>query len=87
MIEDLYEVELSDKAVDNLNELSAEIAIRIKRKVDSYLAQSPYELGKPLSHRYKGLYRYRYGDYRIVYEIIESKRTIVVIPITRVMYH
>ena len=51
---------------------------KLLRRVESYLAQSPYELGKPLTDEYKGLYRYRYGDYRIIYSIDRKNKEIVV---------
>jgi mRNA interferase RelE/StbE len=35
--------------------------------VGEYLAKDPVELGKALTGNYAGIYRYRYGDYRILY--------------------
>lgn len=44
-------------------------ALKIYNKVENYLTSMPQKLGKPFIGKYKGLYRYRYGDYKILYEI------------------
>jgi mRNA interferase RelE/StbE len=49
--------------------------------VKGYLSQDPIGLGKPLQGIFKGLYRYRYGNYRIIYTI---DRTVVMILILRI---
>lgn len=84
---DLFKVVMSGSAAADLDRLAIDVAIRIKYKIDNYLAQSPRDIGKPLSHRYKGLYKYRYGDYRIVYEIIESNKTIIINKIRSLLQH
>ena len=48
------------------------------KRIENYLVKSPKELGKLLTGEYKGLYRYRYGDYRIIYEISMSEHTITI---------
>jgi mRNA interferase RelE/StbE len=54
---------------------------KLLKKVDAYLARSPKELGKPLSGEYKGLYRYRYGDYRIIYQIYEADKQVIILKV------
>ena len=41
----------------------------ITAKVDSYLSQSPLKLGKPLRGSFRGLYKYRIGKCRVIYEV------------------
>ena len=36
-------------------------------------------LGKPLHGEFKGLYRYRYGSYRILYAIDRKENTILIL--------
>ena len=66
---------------DSLNDLDAKTALQIKKKIDTYLVQSPKHLGKPLSGIYKGMYRYRYGNYRVIYEIKSKEKIIIILKI------
>lgn len=70
-----------EEARDDLEELDTSVAIRIVKKVESHLAKDPLHLGKPLKGAFSGLYRYRIGDYRIIYEIVERE---IVIRVVRV---
>tara|TARA_B110000503_G_C7091859_1_gene389783 strand:+ start:387 stop:641 length:255 start_codon:yes stop_codon:yes gene_type:complete len=74
----MYKIKWEDKADDDLNAISPEIALRIYKKVNNYLSQSPTELGRQLVGNHKGLYRYRYSDYRILYEIDEENDLIII---------
>ncbi|WP_420266065.1 type II toxin-antitoxin system RelE family toxin [Candidatus Magnetominusculus dajiuhuensis] len=48
-------------------------------KVESYLSQSPLTLGKPLRGSFEGLYRYRIGKCRVIYEVDAEDRIITVL--------
>jgi len=74
----VYKTKWKKAADDNLEELSSDIALKIYNRVENYLISAPKELGKPLVGKYKGLYRYRCGDYRIIYEI-DSENNLVII--------
>ena len=74
----IYKVEWKEAAEDNLDELPSEIALKVHDRVESHLTQAPKQLGKALVGQYKGLYRYRYGDYRILYEIDTDNRLIII---------
>ena len=74
----IYKVEWKEAAENNLDELPSEIALKIHDRVESHLTQLPKQLGKALVGQYKGLYRYRYGDYRILYEIDVDNRLIII---------
>lgn len=73
-----YKVEWKEAAEDNLDELPSELALKIHDRIESHLVQAPKQLGKALVGQYKGLYRYRYGDYRILYEIDADNRLIII---------
>ena len=77
----MYRVFWDSQTLEDLESVSQEIAVQIVKRVDEYLAQDPEHLGKPLSSTYKGFYRYRYGDYRVIYEIIRSEKQINVLKI------
>ncbi|MBF0564990.1 MAG: type II toxin-antitoxin system RelE/ParE family toxin [Nitrospirae bacterium] len=38
-------------------------------KVENYLSQSPLKRGAPLRGAFEGLYRYRIGKCRVIYEV------------------
>lgn len=77
----MYQVAWDEGALDDLRAIDRTMAKKIIHKVENYLTKSPIELGKTLSAEYKGLYRYRYGDYRIVYQLIEKEFTIIVVKV------
>lgn len=71
-----------DKAVlQDLKLLDRTHAIKLVKKVEEYLVKAPEELGKPLVGRFKGLYRYRLGDYRVVYEINKKEVVIIIVQV------
>ena len=43
--------------------------------------EDPRKIGKALQGEYVGFWRYRFGDYRIIYEIQDGNITILVIKI------
>jgi len=77
----IYKVKWKEAAEDNLDELPSEIALKIYDRVESHLVQAPKQLGKALVGQYKGLYRYRYGDYRVLYEIDLHSKSIIIVRI------
>ena len=74
----IYKVEWKKAAEDNLNNISSDIGLKIYARIQNHLVRTPKELGKALTGKYKGLYRYRYGDYRILYEIDVENRLIII---------
>jgi len=74
----MYKVEWTEKAKKQLAKLDKPTAEKIRNKVKNHLVKDPFNLGKPLLHAYKGLYRYKIGDYRVVYQIRESELLIIV---------
>ena len=77
----VYKVLWQEESLEDLLELPKKTASQIVTKVETYLAQSPDKLGKPLSGRFSGLYRYRFGDYRIIYEIVKKELHIYIVPV------
>ena len=70
-----------EKAVEELQLLDRVLAKQIIEKITTYLVQSPSSFGKSLSGNYKHLYRYRHGDYRIVYNLDHMNHHINVLAI------
>lgn len=75
-----YKVEISKRALKQLNKLSSEFQERIQAKIDD-LASEPGPNGvKKLKNRENG-YRIRVGDYRILYDIYDDILLITVVEI------
>ncbi|MCD5383908.1 type II toxin-antitoxin system RelE/ParE family toxin [candidate division WOR-3 bacterium] len=51
---------------------------RIIQKIEAVLSQNPYK-GKQLKGEYKGFWRIRVGDHRVVYRIIQKDVVIVAV--------
>ncbi len=69
----MYEVSLTDKARDFYKFTSPAIAKKLSRCF-STLEQNPYQHPniKTLKGNLSGFYRFRVGDYRVVYEVDEQ---------------
>src|SRR5512139_3188038 len=78
-----YRVIWDTRARDDLRGLDRPLAAKIVARVSDHLAQHPLRLGEALSGMFKGLYRYRYGDYRLIYAVARQE---VVITIVRVAH-
>jgi len=50
-------------------------------KVDLLALDNPRQLGKALTGKFKGMWRYRVGDYRIICEIVDNELVIVAVEI------
>jgi mRNA interferase RelE/StbE len=75
----MYRILWDKKALADLKSIQHPEAIKIVQKVESYLSQDPFKLGKPLQGNFKGLYRYRFGKYRIIYEVNNMNISIIVV--------
>jgi len=76
-----YNVKWQEKAIEDLKDLDKQNAKAIMERVKIYLSQDPISLGKPLKGMFKGLFRYRYGDYRIIYALDRKRKNILILRI------
>ena len=74
-----YQVKWHEKAVEDLRGVDKRSAKGLIERVKEYLPQNPISLGKPLRGEFKGLYRYRYGRYRVLYTIDRKENTILIL--------
>ena len=77
-----YKVVYLDQVEKDLGKLDKSIAKKILTRIETYLALDPKELGKPLKGEFLGYWRYRWGDYRIIYKISEREILILVLRIS-----
>lgn len=62
-----YRLEWHEGVFKDLERLDKETARKIVERVKKYLTQDPLKIGKPLKGQFSGLWKYRYGDYRVIY--------------------
>lgn len=74
-----YEVIWHQKVLRDLEVIDKKDAARIVEKVKTYLVQDPAGLGTPLKGIFKGLFRYRYGMYRVIYAVDMAEKKIIVL--------
>lgn len=78
----MYKVELTkqaEKTFDLLFKSNSKMANRVANAID-HLSEVP-DAGVPLKGELKGLYKYRVGTYRIIYQVKRKKLVITIIDI------
>jgi len=77
----VYKVVYLDQVGEDLKEIDQSIARKILARIETYLARDPKGLGRPLKGEFRGYWRYRWGDYRVIYKISEREILIVILHI------
>jgi mRNA interferase RelE/StbE len=77
----MYKVVWKEEIKKDLVKIDRAIVKKITDKVKNYLAQDPYNRGEPLSYEYKGYYRYRFSNYRVIYQIKEQELIVLVVKV------
>jgi mRNA interferase RelE/StbE len=72
-----FSIQWQEEAVNDLKKIDRQTQKKIITRVKEYLSEDPVSLGKPLQGIFKGLYRYRYGAYRIIYAI--DRKTVLIL--------
>ena len=78
----MYKVAYLDSVEEDLKKLDKTTVRKILNRIETYLACDPKELGKPLKGEFQGYWRYRWGDYRVIYKISEREILILVLRIS-----
>jgi mRNA interferase RelE/StbE len=74
----MYQLRILDSATRELAALDRQVAIRIARRVQ-WLAENIESINPlPLSGNLSDLYKFRIGDYRVIYEILRAEQTLVI---------
>lgn len=76
-----YDVFLLPSAQRALRRIPEKVATAVLEFLYGSLAANPRRVGKELKFDYAGLHSARRGDYRVVYEIQDDLRRVVVIAI------
>ena len=76
----MYAVEIENRCLRELKKLDKKILKKAFDIIENRLAGDPLQ-GKPLKGVYKGLFSFRFSDYRIIYEVREKELVIVILRI------
>lgn len=63
----------------DIPKLPSNIKDRIRKAIEERLSKYPIDVGIPLRHSLKGHWKFRVGNYRIIYKIIDGKIIILII--------
>jgi mRNA interferase RelE/StbE len=77
-----FKVVYLDQVEQDLRKLDKSVIKKILVRIETYLAKDPKELGKPLRGEFQGYWRYRWGDYRVIYKISQREILILVLRIS-----
>jgi mRNA interferase RelE/StbE len=72
----MYEIVFTHKALKDLNSLDKKIKVQIINKIKEY-SISPFDNARKLIDKKLGQFRYRIGDYRVIFDIDENKIVIL----------
>jgi len=76
-----YSIQWHEETIRDLKKIDRQKQKKIIARIKDYLSKNPLSLGKPLKGIFKGLYRYRYGSYRIIYAIDRESVVILILRI------
>lgn len=74
----MYTIEITAEGLRHLNKLPDRVRHAAMESVFGPIADNPHRLGKPLVGELAGLWSARRGDYRIIYEIFEADRVVLI---------
>ena len=77
----IYNIRWHEEAINDLKKIDRQQQKKIVAKIKDYLSKDPLSLGKPLKGIFRGLYRYRYGSYRVIYAIDRESVVILILRI------
>ena len=77
----MYKLVFESRVAKDLKELEKNLAKQIIKRIEIHLVNSPKSVGKPLRGSLKSLWKYRYRDYRVVYQVMDETITVLIIAI------
>jgi mRNA interferase RelE/StbE len=74
----VYEVEITREGLRQLNQLPGKVRDAAIQAILGPIAEHPRRVGKPLVGELTGLHAARRGDYRVIYEIDDDRKVVIV---------
>ena len=81
----VYRVDYKRSVIHDLKKIDRAVVERILHEIESGLAENP-ETGEALTGQFKGLYKYRIGNWRVIYSIFSDSILILRIGHRSVVY-
>lgn len=78
----MYKVVYLEQVEEDFKKLDKPTIKKILARIENYLAADPKELGKAVKGEFQGYWRYRWGDYRVIYKIAEREVLILILRIS-----
>jgi mRNA-degrading endonuclease RelE of RelBE toxin-antitoxin system len=74
----VFEVEITPEGLRHRNRLPGKIRDAAIQAILGPIAERPRRVGKPLVGELTGLWSARRGDYRVIYEIDDDRKVVIV---------
>ena len=74
----MYEVEITPEGLRHLDQLPTKVRSAVIETILGSIAENPQRAGKPLRGELEGLYSARRGEFRVIYEIDDEARIVLV---------
>ena len=74
----MYEIEITPEGLRHLDQLPEKVRAAVIETILGSIAENPQGAGKPLRGELEGLYSARRGEFRIIYEIDEDARMVLI---------
>ncbi|MGZ8583506.1 MAG: type II toxin-antitoxin system RelE family toxin [Actinomycetota bacterium] len=74
----MYEVEITPERLRHLDRLPTKVRSAVIETILGSIAENPQRAGKPLRGELEGLYSARRGEFRVIYEIDDEARIVLV---------
>jgi len=76
-----YEITWKSGAARDMDRLPLSIASAVVEFIYGPLAQNPHRVGRPLRFQLEGKHSARRGNYRVIYEIVETRVQVEVVAV------
>ena len=77
----MYKLEFHEKVVVDIQNFPKEIRFALFKAIEERLSSHPYDFKALSGKEFRGFYRLRVSDYRIVYTVSENRKTVRVLAI------
>jgi len=74
----MYSVEITDDAEDDLARLDKQVAIRVVKRLQWFEENFEHITPEPLSGPLADLYKFRVGNYRVLYDILREDQVLLI---------
>lgn len=73
-----YEIEITPEGLRHIDRLPVKVRAAVIETIMGSIAENPQRAGKPLRGELEGLHSAGRGEFRIIYEIDDASRTVLI---------